>query len=427
MDFLADFRFEDSDLEYLADLRTGDGNPLFDEEFLDMLADLKLSCNVDAVAEGTVVFSNEPMIRVIGPILQAQLLETALLNIVHFQTLIATKTARICDAADGDPVIEFGLRRAQGIDGALSAARAAYIGGCKASSNVLAGKLLGIPVRGTHAHSWVMSFASEIEAFQAYAKAMPGNSILLVDTYDTLQGVQHAIEIGQRLREQGHDLAGIRLDSGDLAYLSIKARQLLDQAGFKEALIVASNNLDEYVIEDLKRQGAKISAWGVGTHLVTAFDEPALGGVYKLGAVTDESGNWQPRLKLSEQLAKTTIPGKLQIRRFKRDGKNVADMLFDELTGANNSTRIIDPKDGSRSKKLQGDEIGPDLLRPIMRDGELVAETESLSSIRQRVQDELKQLDSAVRRFRKPHEYPVGLEASLYERRQRMIEQARQG
>ena len=237
------------------------------------------------IPEGTIVFPHEPLLRVHGPLLQAQLLETALLNIVNFQTLVATKAARVVLAARGEPVLEFGLRRAQGIDGALAASRAAYLGGCAATSNVLAGRLYGIPVRGTHAHSWVMCFDDELEAFRAYARAMPNNCVFLVDTYDTLDGVRHAIEVGQELRRQGHEMIGIRLDSGDLAWLSIEARRMLDEAGFPKATIVASNELDEQIIASLKDQGATIGVWGVGTRLVTAYDQPALGGVYKLAAI----------------------------------------------------------------------------------------------------------------------------------------------
>lgn len=277
IDWLRAFHFDEDELAYLQTLEGNDGSPLFEEGFIDYLRELKFTCEVDAVPEGTVVFPHEPLLRVQGPILQGQLVETALLNLINYQTLIATKAARICEAAQDEPVLEFGLRRAQGVDGALAASRAAYIGGCAATSNVLAGKLFGIPVKGTHAHSWVMSFDSEPEAFQAYADAMPNNCVFLVDTYDTLDGVRAAIEVGKRLRETGHEMVGVRLDSGDLAYLSIEARKLLDAAGFPDAVIVASNDLDETIIASLKQQGAKIGLWGVGTKLVTAFDQPALG------------------------------------------------------------------------------------------------------------------------------------------------------
>ncbi len=257
--YLRGFKFTESDLAYMGSLAGNDGKNLFNRSFLDYLSHLRLQMDVDAVPEGTVVFPQEPLVRVRGPILQVQLVETALLNLVNFQSLIATKAARVCLAAHGDPVVEFGLRQAQGIDGALTASRAAYIGGCVGTSNVLAGKLFGIPIKGTHAHSWVMAFENELAAFEAYAKALPNNCIFLVDTYDSLEGVRHAVAVGKRLRKRGHKLAGIRLDSGDLAYLSIKAREILDAGGFKDAVIVGSNDLDERFISSLKQQGAAIA------------------------------------------------------------------------------------------------------------------------------------------------------------------------
>ena len=315
IEFLRQFRFTESDLEYLRTIPGNDGRPLFDHGFLDYLSGLELTVDIDAMPEGTVAFGQEPLVRVRGPLLQCQLLETPLLNIVNFQTLIATKASRVTAAATGQSVLEFGLRRAQGIDGGLSSARAAYVGGCDATSNVLAGKLLGIPVKGTHAHSWVMSFDNELESFERYAEAMPNNCVFLVDTYDTLEGVRHAVTVGKQLRERGHELVGIRLDSGDLAYLSIEARRILDEGGFPNAVIVASNDLDEHLIENLRHQGAQIVVWGVGTKLATAYDQPALGGVYKLGALQLPDGTWEGKLKLSEQAAKTSLPGILQVRR----------------------------------------------------------------------------------------------------------------
>jgi len=259
LDFVEAFRIDSSDADYLQSLKGNDGEPLFEPEFVSYLAALHLTCDIDAMPEGTLAFGQEPLLRVRGPLLQCQLLETVLLTIVNFQTLIATKASRVCAAAQGEPVIEFGLRRAQGIDGGLAASRAAHIGGCAATSNVLAGKLYGIPVRGTHAHSWVMSFDSEMEAFEEYARVLPNNCVFLVDTYDTLQGVRHAVEVGRQLKGQGHRMVGIRLDSRDLAYLSIEARKLLDEAGFSDAAILATNDLDERIIENLKLQGAKIA------------------------------------------------------------------------------------------------------------------------------------------------------------------------
>src|SRR5947207_869653 len=301
LEYVRQLRFTDEEVRSLGQLRAESGEPMFERAFLDHLRELEPRVDIDAVPEGTAVFPQEPLLRVSGPIVPCMLLESTLLNLINFQTLIATKAARVCLAAEGEPVLEFGLRRAQGPDGALSAARAAYIGGCSATSNVLAGKLLGIPVRGTHAHSWVMLFDSEREAFDAYARAMPHNVVLLVDTYDTLQGVRNAIETGKWLRAQGRDLAGIRLDSGDLAWLSIEARKLLDSAGFTRAVIYASNELDEHLIASLKQQGAKIGAWGVGTRLVTGAEDGEPGGVFQLSAVRARGGSWTRRMKLADR------------------------------------------------------------------------------------------------------------------------------
>lgn len=425
VDLLREFRFEASDLDYLATLTGNDGKRLFDPDFLAYLGQLGFACDVDAVPEGTVVFPNEPLIRVRGPILHAQVVETTLLNLINFQTLIATKAARICTAAGDDPVLEFGLRRAQGVDGSLAASRAAYLGGCAATSNVLAGKLYGIPVKGTHAHSWVMSFDDELDAFEGYAQAMPNNCVFLVDTYDTLAGVRHAIELGRRLRERGHRMVGIRLDSGDLAFLSIEARRLLDEAGFEHATIVASNDLDENVIQDLKLQGATIATWGVGTKLVTSYDQPALGGVYKLGAIRRGDDGWVHRIKLSEQGIKTSIPGMLQVRRFETAHGLVADMIYDELTGVDDTRLVVDPKDPTRRKKVTPQATARDLLIPVARRGRIVFDDQPLGVLRDRAKRELAKLHPGTRRFMNPHEYPVGLEPALHARRSRMIDDAR--
>jgi len=426
IDLLRGFRFESSDLEYLATLTGNDDKPLFEASFLKHLGGMTFTVDVDAVPEGTVVFANEPLVRVRGPILHAQLLESALLNLVNFQTLIATKAARVCAAAGHDAVLEFGLRRAHGIDGSLSASRAAYLGGCAATSNVLAGKLYGIPVKGTHAHSWVMAFDEEAASFEAYAKAMPNNCVFLVDTYDTLAGVRNAIDVGLRLRERGHEMVGIRLDSGDLAYLSIEARRLLDDAGFKDAVIVASNDLNEHIIQDLKVQGATIAVWGVGTKLVTAYDQPALGGVYKLGAIRPCGGVWAHRLKLSEQVIKINIPGILQVRRFENHRGMIADMIYDELTGVDDARLIVDPKNPTRRKKISSKASARELLVPITRSGEIVYEEEPLDVLRDRARTELAKVHPGTRRFLNPHEYPVGLEPALHELRTRMIDEARE-
>jgi nicotinate phosphoribosyltransferase len=425
LEFIESFRFDASDLDYLATLTGNNGEPLFDRGFLEYLSKLRLTCDLDAMPEGTVAFGQEPILHVQGPIIQCQLLETALLNIINFQTLIATKASRICLAAQGEPVIEFGLRRAQGIDGSLAASRAAYIGGCEATSNVLAGKLYGIPVRGTHAHSWIMSFDSELEAFEAYGKVMPNNCVFLVDTYDTLDGVRHAIQVGKKLREQGHEMVGVRIDSGDLAHLSIEARKLLDEAGFPDAKVLATNDLDERIIESLKYQGAKIAVWGVGTRLVTAYDQPALGGVYKLGAIKDDAGKWQPKIKLSEQAAKTTVPGRLQVRRFDADGEFIADMIYDETLGVDAQNTIVDIKDGTRRKKLPDSARGQDLLLPVIRGGQIVEQIEAIEAVRERVQGQLSALHPGIRRFLNPHEYPVGLDIGLHDLRDSMIRELR--
>ena len=426
IDFVRTLRFDESDISYLATLEGNDGKRLFEDEFLAYLAELEFTGDIDAMPEGTVAFAHEPLIRVTAPILQCQLLETSLLNLINFQTLIATKAARVCDSARGEPVLEFGLRRAQGIDGSLAASRAAYIGGCAATSNVLAGKLYGIPVRGTHAHSWVMLFEDEVEAFATYAQAMPNNCVLLVDTYDTIAGVKNAIEVGQRLAQGGHRLAGIRLDSGDLAYLSIEARALLDAAGFEDTAIVASNDLDEHVIASLKEQGARIAVWGVGTRLVTAYDQPALGGVYKLAAVRDDDGAWVPKIKLSEQPIKVSTPGVLQVRRYLDGERFVADSIYDAELGHGDGDAIHDLADISRTRAIPEHTDHMDLLVPVFRNGELVLDPPSVEQIRTRAKDSLASLSRRTRRKLNPQTYPVGLDHGVHERKMRLISAARE-
>jgi nicotinate phosphoribosyltransferase len=426
IDFVKKHQFGDGDLAYLAQLQGADGKPLFDRAFCVYLRRMRFNLEIDAVPEGTAVFGDEPLVRVKGPLLQCQIVETALLNMINFNTLIATKSARVCQAAQGDAVLEFGLRRAQGVDGAISASRAAFVGGCAATSNVLAGKFFGIPVKGTHAHSWVMSFDSELEAFDAYARAMPNNCIFLVDTYDTIQGVRNAITVGHKLRERGHELQGIRLDSGDLAYLSIEARRMLDEAGFPDAKILASNDLDEYLIADLKQQGATISVWGVGTRLVTAYDQPALGGVYKLSALRDADKQWRHKIKLSEQSAKISIPGIQQVRRYRDDaGVFIADAIYDTLTGIGDGCTVIDPADMTRRKVIHPGTAYDDLLVPVFRDGKCVYDQPPLPQIRQRTLDQLAALHGSVKRFKNPHRYPAGLEQKLFDIRNELILEAR--
>lgn len=350
------FSFGDDDIAYLRSLEGSDQRPLFREDFLQRLTDFEFTGDIDCVREGEIVFANEPLVRVQAPLWQAQLIETTLLTVVNFQTLVATKAARICDAAGDDPVFELGLRRAQGIGGGMDASRASYIGGCAGTSNVMAAKLFDIPVKGTHAHSWVMSFDDELESFRAYAAAMPGNATFLVDTYDTLEGVRRAVQIGKDLRQQGHEMLGIRLDSGDLIALSRAARQILDEACFPQAKIIASNDLDEYMIQKLKQGGARIDIWGVGTKLVTAHDQPALGGVYKLAALRPQGANqWLPKAKHSEDAIKRSIPGILQTRRSGNPAAPQGDIIYDTL------------------HSLAELPIGRDLLIPAVRNGTLVA------------------------------------------------------
>ncbi len=427
LEWIERFAFDTTDLGYLETLTGADDLPLFSSEFLDYLGDLALHVDVDAVREGALCFAQEPLVRVQGPVLHCQLLETALLNMVNFQTLIATKAARICLAAKGEPVLEFGARRAQGIDGALAASRAAYVGGCAATSHVLAGKCFDIPVRGTHAHSWVMLFDSEPEAFAAYADALPNNVVFLVDTYDTLEGVRHAVEAGRALRARGHDLLGIRLDSGDLTYLSIEARRILDAGGFQGAKIYASNDLDENLIASLKEQGATVGVWGVGTRLVTGHDQPALGGVYKLTAVRDASGQWQPRMKLSEQSVKISTPGVLGARRFvDASGQFVADAIYQDGFEPDGDFWIVDPLDPIRRRKIGAELHARELLEPAFRGGRRVRERETLAQARDRAQGELGALNAGSKRSVNPHSYPVGLEAGLHARKMALIERLRE-
>ena len=421
------FRFSRGDLDYLATLRDRAGNPMFAAEFIKYLETLRFECDIYAIPEGTVVFPNETLARVRGPVLQAQLLETSLLNTLNFQSLIATKAARVCIAAQGDPVMDFGLRRAQGMNGAIAASRACYVGGCVGTSNVLAGKLMGIPVVGTHAHSWVMAFEEEQQAFQAFAEAMPDNCVFLVDTYGSINGVRNAIKVGRELRENGHELLGIRLDSGDLAYFSKRAREMLDEAGMQNAAVVASSELDEYVITSLKNQGAKISVWGVGTKLITAYDDPALAGVYKLSAIRNDKNEWIYKLKLSEQKAKMSIPGVLQVHRyFDEDNKMIADGIMEVDENPNQVKRIIDPQDNLNRKKLSAAVRSEPLLQPLFEKGRLLTEPPKLEKIRRRVQEQLNMLDESHKRFEYPHIYPVGLSPKLNQIRDTMIQHERE-
>lgn len=415
VNYIEQFKFSEDDIEYLAQMKGNDEAPLFEREFLEFLANMKFECDIDAVPEGTIVFPHEPMIRVKGPIYQCQLLETPLLNIINFQSLIATKASRVKFAAEGDSVLEFGLRRAQGIDGALAASRSAFIGGCTSTSNVLAGKMFDIPVSGTHAHSWIMSFDNEKQAFETYADTMPNNVVLLVDTYNTIEGIKTAIEVGIGLKKKGRKLHGIRIDSGDLAYFSREARKMLDEAGFSDTKIVASNDLDEHLINSLKQQGACIDVWGVGTKLVTAYDQPALGAVYKLSAIKRDNKNWEYKLKLSEQSIKINNPGLQQVKRFTRNGQFSGDMIYDE-SQSEEGNMMIDPMDATRRRSFDIDKYTSEkLLIKVFEKGQSVFHSPSIHENKAYCASQLSMMDKSTLRFDYPHKYAVGLEASLHQ------------
>jgi nicotinate phosphoribosyltransferase len=425
VELLERFGFDPTDLDYLEGLRGADSRPLFEERFLEVLAQLRFSGHLDAIPEGTVVFGHEPLLRIEAPILECQLLETGLLNALNFQTLIATKASRVRLAAGTDVLLEFGLRRAQGLDGGLTASRAAYVGGCDATSNVLAGKRFGIPVQGTHAHSLVMFFEDEPAAFEAFAQAQPANCVLLVDTYDSLGGVRHAIEAGRSLRERGFDLRGIRLDSGDLTSLARAARRMLDEAGFREAAIVASGDLDEHAIAELKAVGAPIRVWGVGTRLATAYDEPALGGVYKLVGLRREDGSLAPRMKLSDDPAKATLPGAHQVRRYRQEERFVADVIYALERPPTPGSAWLDLSDPSRRRRLDASLAYEDLLRPIFREGKRIGELPSPQQARERTLDQLGHLPEGAKHLRNPEPYPVGIDADLHALRERLAGEVR--
>ena len=422
IDYIRNLRFNGEDLSYL------DGLGMFSTEFLAYLENFRFTGDLWAIPEGTVVFPHEPLVRVTAPLPEAQLIETTLLNVMNFQTLIATKAARVLWAAQGDPVVDFGLRRAHGPDGALMASRAAYIGGVEGTSNVLAGRLYGIPVRGTHAHSWVESFPAEEEAFQAYAKVYPDACVLLVDTYDTLQsGVPNAIKVARELREKGHEIRGIRLDSGDLAYLSKEARRMLDSAGFPDAIIVASSDLDEWIVESLKRQGAQVGIWGVGTRLVTSFSCPALGGVYKLTALDEGRERMMPKIKRSDNPEKIMNPGlKKVVRMYDKRGEMRGDVLFldEERLPQGRSFRAYHPMFLHVYKTYPKQFEMRELLVPIFQKGKLVYESPSLPTIREYSLSDLKGLDAAYKRFHNPHRYHVSLSPTLFSTKQRLLREA---
>lgn len=417
------FCFQDDDILYLETLKDPSGQRMFSPSFLTSLSDISLQVDIDAVLEGSVVFPFEPLMRITGPIVQCQLLETLLLNILNFQTLIATKAMRVCLAA-GVPVAEFGLRRAQGVAGGLWASRASIVGGCASTSNVLAGKMFSLPLSGTHAHSWIMAFDDELEAFRAYAAAMPGNCTLLVDTYDVNEGVKNAIVVGLEMAQRGEKLSAIRIDSGDLAWLSKMARCRLDEAGLTDCGIVLSNDLDEYTIQSLRDQGACATAYGVGTKLVTAYDQPSLGGVYKLSALRPSSSDlWEDKLKLSEQSVKLSIPGVLDVRRYcYENGIFAGDMIFDVNRGVLPEEVIVDPRDSLRQKIMAGKSFQTQ-LHPLIRKGKSVfpKEGQDVFAAQRRAHEQIELLDETHKRMMNPHSYAVGLEQGLFKTRNRLV------
>ena len=425
IDYIKNLHFTYDDVDYLR------GLGIFKEDFLHYLSGFHFSGDIYAIPEGTVVFPKEPLLKVVAPIMEAQLVETAILNIINHQSLIATKTSRIVFAANGDGIMEFGLRRAQGPDAGLYGARAAMIGGCVGTSNVLAGQMFDVPVMGTHAHSWIMSFPYEYTAFKTYAEMYPDNCTLLVDTYDTLKsGVPNAIRVFQEFKDAGKPLIkyGIRLDSGDLAYLSKEARKMLDEAGFPEATICASNDLDEFLLHDLKMQGAAIDSWGVGTNLITSKDCPSFGGVYKLAAIQNEKGEFVPKIKISENTEKITNPGNKTIYRIyeKASGKIKADLICfaDEVIDPKQDLLLFDPMDTWKKTKLAGGTYTVrEILLPIFKNGECLYKSPTLKEIAAYCREEKDTLWDETKRLFYPHRVYVDLSQKLYAVKQSLLDQ----
>lgn len=417
--YLQQLSFDEADLSYLR------GKGIFSEDFLQYLKDFKFSCDVWAIPEGTPIFPHEPIVTVRGPVIQAQFVETMILITINHQSLIATKTNRIVRAAQRRPVMEFGSRRAQGYDGAISGARAAFIGGCVGTACTIAERDYGIPASGTMAHSWIQMFDTELEAFRAYARIYPDNTVFLVDTYNVLRsGVPNAIRIfREEIVPRGLRPQGIRIDSGDIAYLSKEARRMLDEAGFSDCKIIASNSLDEYIIQDLLRQGAKVDAFGVGERLITSKSEPIFGGVYKLAAV-EEDGVIIPKIKLSENVGKITNPGFKQVWRLydKTSGKALADVmtLRDEVIDTMKAYEIFHPEHTWKRKSLTDFQARP-LLEKIFEGGVLVYHSPSLQTIQNYCRQQIGTLWDAVLRFENPHPYYVDLSKPLWEMKQRLL------
>ena len=417
IEYINNLHFTEDDINYLASLK------IFEDDFLDYLKNFKFTGDIYAIPEGSVMFPREPMLKVIAPIMEAQFIETAILNILNHQSLIATKAARICYAAEGDGIMEFGLRRAQGPDAGIYGARAAVIGGCAGTSNVLTGQMFDVPVMGTHAHSWIMSFDDEYTAFYTYAKLYPMACTLLVDTYDTLNsGVPNAIKVFKQMKKEGIELKnyGIRLDSGDLAYLSKKARKMLDDAGFKDATITASNDLDEFLIASLKMQGAEITNWGVGTNLITSKDCPSFGGVYKLAAIMEDGENFTPKIKLSDNSEKITNPGNKKIYRIyeKENNKIKADLicLENETFTENEDMHLFDPHEPWKKTVLKaGTFTLKELLVKVFDKGQCVYHSDSVMKLRDFAISEMETLWEETKRFENPHQVYVDLSQKLYD------------
>lgn len=417
IEYINNLHFTEDDINYLASLK------IFEDDFLDYLKNFKFTGDIYAIPEGSVMFPREPMLKVIAPIMEAQFIETAILNILNHQSLIATKAARICYAAEGDGIMEFGLRRAQGPDAGIYGARAAVIGGCAGTSNVLTGQMFDVPVMGTHAHSWIMSFDDEYTAFYTYAKLYPMACTLLVDTYDTLNsGVPNAIKVFKQIKKEGIELKnyGIRLDSGDLAYLSKKARKMLDDAGFKDATITASNDLDEFLIASLKMQGAEITNWGVGTNLITSKDCPSFGGVYKLAAIMEDGENFTPKIKLSDNSEKITNPGNKKIYRIyeKKNNKIKADLicLENETFTENKDMHLFDPHEPWKKTVLKaGTFTLKEMLVKVFDKGQCVYHSDSVMKLRDFAISEMETLWEETKRFENPHQVYVDLSQKLYD------------
>src|SRR6056297_1234755 len=419
IEYVENFDFEKDDIEYLK-------NQGFDDKFLEYLKNFSFTGDIYSVPEGSVVFPKEPLLKVEAPILQAQLLETPLLNFINHQALIATKAARITEAAQGKDVLEFGLRRAHGPDAGVYGARAAVIGGCAGTSNVLTGKKFGVKVSGTHAHSWIMSFDSELEAFRTYANNFPNSCILLVDTYDTLKsGVPNAIKVFKEIREKGieSDFYGIRLDSGDLAYLSKESRKMLDEAGFEDAVIIASSSLDENVITSLNLQGAKIDLYGVGTKLITSHDCPSFGAVYKMSEYNNE-----PKIKISDNIEKVTNPGnKKLIRIYDKNTMTIsADLiaLQDEEIKENGPITLFDSRDSWKTTTLKkGSYKLREMLNPIFQNGKLVYDSPSVQKIKKYTEKEKESLGNEYKRLTNPHIMKVDLSDKLFDLKRKLLNQ----